>query len=393
MRMIGRAAATTALIALVAGTAAIGSLTGCATARPVDKTFQTEKAAVQITTFAGGLERPWGLAFLPDGRMLVTERKGNLRLVSTEGKLSEPLRGLPEIDRRGQGGLLDVALDPAFAQNRLVYISYSEPGPGGNSTAVARGTLAEDGGSLTGLTVIFSQKPKVDSIRHYGNRLVFDREGNLFIALGERSDEQFRGQSQQLNSHLGKVVRIRPDGSVPQDNPFVNQPNALPEIWSYGHRNPQGAALHPQTGALWVNEHGPKGGDEVNAPQPGKNYGWPVVSHGVNYNGTPVGTGKTSAPGMEEPVHQWTPVIGASGMTFYTGDAFPGWKGSLLNGGLVTKNVVRLELDGTRVVREERMFDGLGQRIRAVKQGPDGALYLLTDESDGAILRVAPAAG
>jgi aldose sugar dehydrogenase len=233
----------------------------------------------------------------------------------------------------------------------------------------------------------------VRSTKHFGSRLVFDRQGHLFIGLGERSEEQFRTQAQDLNSHLGKVIRIRPDGSVPDDNPFVNRAGALPEIWSYGHRNIQGAALNPETGALWTNEHGPRGGDEINLPQAGRNYGWPVVSYGVNYDGTSVGMGKQRAEVMEDPLYHWTPVIGASGMLFYTGSAFPEWTGSLFNGGLVTKNIVRLELDGTRVVHEERLLGDLGQRIRSVIQGNEGDLYLLTDESDGEILRVTPAEG
>lgn len=372
------------------------ALAGCldaADAGAVDRTVRTEKATVSVKTVASGLDHPWGLAFLPDGRMLVTEKEGNLRIVTADGRISPPLKGVPAVDDREQGGLLDVALDPGFAQNRLVYLSFSEPGPNGTtSTAVARGALSEDGTALTGTRVIFSQKPKVQSHKHYGSRLVFDRQGHLYVTLGERSEERFRTQAQDLDSHLGKVVRINPDGSVPADNPFTNRPGALPEIWSYGHRNVQGAALHPQTGALWINEHGPRGGDEVNVPQPGRNYGWPVVSYGVNYDRSPVGTGKSSAPGMEEPVHHWTPVIGASGMTFYTADAIPGWTGSLFNGGLASREVVRLELDGTRVTHEERMFRDLGRRIRQVSQGPDGALYLLTDASDGEILRIAPAA-
>jgi glucose/arabinose dehydrogenase len=379
--------------AIVGTVLTMTALSASGPAFAVDKVFNTEKAEVRVTTFADGLTEPWGLAALPDGGFLVTEKQGNLRFVTSGGKLSEPLRGVPEVDSRGQGGLLDVALDPEFQRNRLVYISYSEPGEGGNSTAVARGVLSADGGALSDVRVIFSQKPKVRSIRHFGSRLVFDGQDHLFIGLGERSDEQFRTQAQDLNSHLGKVIRIRPDGSVPDDNPFVNRAGALPEIWSYGHRNIQGAALNPETGVLWTNEHGPRGGDEINIPQAGKNYGWPVVSYGVNYDGTPVGTGKRTAEGMEEPVYQWTPVIGASGMLFYTGSAFPEWKGSLFNGGLVTKNVVRLELDGTRVVHEERLLGDLGQRIRTVIQGNEGDLYLLTDESDGEILRVAPAEG
>jgi len=382
---IARAAALTSALALAA-CLSIGD------ARAVDQVFRTEKATVQVKTLAGGLNHPWGLVFLPDGRMLVTEKEGNLRIVSADGKLSEPLRGVPKVDDRGQGGLLDVALDPEFSRNRLVYLSYTEPGEGGaNSTAVARGALSADGRSLTGVQVVFSQKPKLQGRMHYGSRLVFDNQGRLYVTLGERSEARYRTQAQDLNSHLGKVVRINPDGSVPTDNPFVNRPGALPEIWSYGHRNSQGAALHPQTGVLWMNEHGPRGGDEINIPEPGKNYGWPVVSYGVNYDGTPVGTGKQSAPGMEEPIYHWTPVIGTSGMAFYTADAIPGWKGSLFNGGLATAELVRLELDGKRVTHEERLFATLGKRIREVKPGPDGALYLLTDERGGEILRVAPA--
>jgi len=377
--------------------AAVFAMTSMITSGPalaVDRTFNTEKAKIRVTTFADGLTNPWGLAVLPNGSFLVTEKRGNLRFVTSGGKLSEPLKGVPKVDARGQGGLLDVALDPQFQQNRLVYISYSEPGEGGtNSTAVARGVLSADGRALTDVRVIFSQKPKVRSTFHFGSRLVFDRDGHLFIGLGERSEDQFRTQAQDLNSHLGKVIRIRPDGSVPDDNPFVNRTGALPEIWSYGHRNIQGAALHPETGVLWTSEHGPRGGDEINIPEGGKNYGWPVVSYGVNYDGTPVGTGKQKAEGMEDPVYHWTPVIGASGMAFYTGSAFPGWKGSLFNGGLVTQDIVRLELDGARVVHEERILDDLGQRIRTVIQGQDGMLYLLTDEANGEILRIAPAEG
>jgi len=397
MRTVRFAAHFTAWIHLAVIAVATTACTGAGAADTSGETgangrvFRTEKATVRVTTVADGLERPWGLAFLPDGRMLVTEKKGNLRLVAPDGTTSDPLQGVPKVDARGQGGLLDVALDPDFARNRLVYLSYAEPGEGGrNSTAVARGALSADGRSLTGTTVIFSQKPKLPSTLHFGSRLVFDGRGNLFITLGERSKDEFRGQAQDLGPHLGKVIRIRTDGSVPPDNPFVNRRGALPEIWSYGHRNSQGAALHPQTGALWMSEHGPRGGDEINVPQAGRNYGWPVVSNGVNYDGTPVGTGRQSAPGMEDPLYQWTPVIGASGMAFYTANAVPGWQGSLFNGGLASRSLVRLELDGNRVRHEERLLGEMGKRIRDVRQGPDGALYLLTDESDGAILRVAP---
>ena len=356
----------------------------------VDAAYDTEKGRIRVQTIVEGLRHPWGLAFLPDGRILVTERDGNLRLVGG-GKVSEPLEGVPEVDTGGQGGLLDVAVDPSFGQSRLVYLSYSEAGDGGNSTAVARGRLSEDGTRLTGVEVVFSQQPKLDSAMHFGSRLVFDRQGHLFITLGERSKAQVRGQAQQLDSHLGKVIRIRPDGSVPGDNPFAGRRDALPEIWSYGHRNAQGAALNPDTGVLWVNEHGPRGGDEINIPEPGRNYGWPVVSYGVNYDGSPVGGGRSEAPGMTGPIHHWTPSIGVSGMAFYTADAMPGWRGNVFVGGLAIPKLVRLERDGDRITGSEDLLEDLALRIRQVVQGPDGALYLLTDESDGEILRVGPA--
>lgn len=359
-------------------------------ARAVDAVYDTEKGRIRVQTIVEGLRHPWGLAFLPDGRILVTERDGNLRLVGG-GEVSEPLEGVPEVDTGGQGGLLDVAVDPAFSRNRLVYLSYSEAGDGGNSTAVARGRLSEDGARLTGVEVVFSQRPKLDGAMHFGSRLVFDRQGHLFITLGERSKAQFRGQSQQLDSHLGKVIRIRPDGSVPEDNPFAGRRDALPEIWSYGHRNAQGAALNPDTGVLWLNEHGPRGGDEINIPAAGKNYGWPVVSYGVNYDGSPVGTGKREAPGMTGPIYHWTPSIGVSGMAFYTADALPGWRGDVFVGGLAIPKLVRLERDGDRITGSEDLLEDLALRIRQVVQGPDGALYLLTDESEGEILRVGPA--
>ncbi|WP_119459914.1 PQQ-dependent sugar dehydrogenase [Rhodospirillaceae bacterium SYSU D60014] len=389
MRTALPALATTALTTAALATTA---LIGIDEARAVDKTFETDKATIRVQTFAKGLSHPWGLAFLPDGGMLVTERGGNLRIVSPEGELSDPLDGVPEVDARNQGGLLDVALDPNFEENRLVYLSYAEPGEGGNSTAVARGELAEgDPSRLANVEVIFSQEPKLPSTAHFGSCLVFDNDGHLFVTLGERYDEEFRTQAQDLDSHLGKVVRIHPDGSVPDDNPFVGQEGALPEIWSYGHRNSQGAALHPETGVFWMHEHGPKGGDEINIPEAGKNYGWPVVSYGVNYDGTPVGTGEQTAQGMEEPIYYWTPSIGPSGMAFYTADAIPGWQGDLFIGGLAIPKLVRLEIDGQRVTAEEDLIAALGLRIRDVVQGPDGALYLLTDEPDGEILRITSA--
>jgi aldose sugar dehydrogenase len=357
----------------------------------VDAIQESEEVTIRVETVADGLTHPWGIAVLPDGAMLVTERPGRLRLVSPQGAVSEPISGVPAVDARRQGGLLDVETDPQFAENRLVYLSYAEPGQGGNSTAVARGRLSEDGTALSEVEVIFSQQPKVDSTMHYGSRLVFDGQGHLFVTLGERSHERFRGQAQELGSHLGKIVRIRPDGSVPDDNPFVGRDDVLPEIWSYGHRNIQAADLHPETGRLWEIEHGPRGGDELNIPEPGGNYGWPVVSHGVNYDGTPVGTGEASAPDMIDPVHTWTPVIAPSGMTFYTGDEFPEWQGNLFVGGLASTTLVRLVLDGESIVHEERLIDDLGLRIRDVVEGPDGALYLATDEDNGEILRISRA--
>jgi glucose/arabinose dehydrogenase len=358
---------------------------------PAD-TFKTERGRIDVKSIAQGLSHPWAIDFLPDGSMIVTERGGKMRLVSKSGNLGEPLRGLPDVDAGGQGGLLDVALHPNFERNRLVYWTFSEAGQGGNSTAVARGRLSEDGTSLVDVRVIFSQKPKLRSDAHFGGRLVFDGNGHLFVTLGERFNAKTRGQAQRLDSDLGKVVRLNEDGTVPADNPFVHKEGALPEIWSYGHRNPQAAAINPATGALWEIEHGPMGGDEINLPEPGKNYGWPVISYGLNYDGTPVGSGKKEMPGMEQPIYQWTPVIAPSGMAFYTGDLFPKWKDNLFVGGLRATALVRLELDGNKVTHEERLLRDLGLRIRDVAQGPDGALYVVTDEDDGAILRISPPA-
>ncbi len=348
------------------------------------RSIETQSGQVDVEPVAEGLEHPWSLAFLPDGRMLVTERSGNLRLVSREGRLSEPLGGVPEVAARGQGGLLDVALDPDFASNRMVYLSYAEPGDGGPTTAVARGRLGDR--ALENVTVIFRAQPRIDGSKHFGSRLVFGREGRLFVTLGER--DQF-DPAQDLSNHLGTVVRINRDGSVPQGNPFVRQQDAKPEIWSYGHRNVQGAALHPETGQLWVVEHGPRGGDEINIAEPGKNYGWPLVSWGRHYSGRDI-PDPTTRPDLAQSVYQWTPVIAASGMDFYSGELFPSWKGNVLVGGLVSQSVVRLTLDGEQVTSEERL--PMGERVRYVRQGPDGAIYVLTDASEGQILRLSPAA-
>ena len=356
------------------------------------ETVQSEKGAIAVETVAIGLERPWGVAVLPDGGFLVTEKEGALRFVSPSGEIGKPLAGVPRVDARGQGGLLDIALDPKFAENRQVYLAFSEPGPGGNSTAVARGRLNADATGLDAVEVIFSQKPKVQSVMHYGARLVFDRDGALFVTLGERSAPEFRPQAQDLGSHLGKVVRIRTDGGVPEGNPFAGRSDALPEVWTYGHRNVQAAALDPATGELWTIEHGPRGGDELNLDRPGLNFGWPKVSYGVNYDGSKIGTGRQTMEGVTPPVHQWTPVIAPSGMVIYDGAAFPEWRGDILVGGLRAQALVRLERnpDGS-VKHEERLLEGEIGRVRDVAQGPDGEIYLLTDAANGRLVRLAPA--
>jgi glucose/arabinose dehydrogenase len=318
--------------------------------------------------------------------MLVTERPGRLRIVERDGRLFEPLAGVPQVLAQGQGGLLDVVLSPGFAQDRLVYLSFAEPGEGGASTAVARGRLVERG--LDGTRVIWRQQPKVVGPNHWGSRLVFRPDGTLFVTLGDRF--AYREQAQDLSTTIGKIVRITADGAPPRDNPFAGRAGALPEIWSYGHRNVQAAALHPQTHDLWTVEHGARGGDELNRPEAGKNYGWPVITYGVDYSGARIGEG-TARPGMEQPVYYWDPSIAPSGAAFYTADVYPGWRGSLLIGGLVSRVLVRLSLDAGRVVREERHLADLGERIRDVRQGPDGFVYVLTDSAEGRILRVVPA--
>ena len=345
-------------------------------------------ARVNPVRVAAGLQHPWSLAFLPDGSMLVTERPGRLRRVTPDGRVSAPVAGVPTVHASGQGGLLDVVPGPGFAQDRSVFLSFAQPTRNGARTAVARGTLSADGATLRDVSVIFAQKDDPSGGHHFGSRLVFARDGTLFVTLGDRYGH--RDRAQDLDSHLGKIVRIRADGSVPPDNPFVGRAGALPEIHSLGHRNVQGAALHPETGALWSHEHGPQGGDELNLEKPGANYGWPVITHGREYvTGFRIGEG-SAREGIEAPLHQWTPSIAPSGMAFLTSDRYPGWRGSLFVGALKFRLLARLELDGTRVVREERLLAGREQRIRDVRQGPDGLLYLITDAGDGELLRLEP---
>jgi len=381
--MLHKSLLTAIVFCLVWGGAALSQPQGEA---PRSPTPAAVNGPVRVETAARGLEHPWGLALLPDGRMLVTERPGRLRIVERDGRLSEPLAGVPQVFGQGQGGLLDVALSPGFAQDRLVYISFAEPGEGGAGTAVARGRLGERG--LEGTQVIWRQQPKVNGPNHWGSRLVFRPDGTLFVTLGDRFS--YRERAQELSVTIGKIVRINADGSVPRDNPFVDRAGARAEIWSYGHRNVQAAALQPQTGQLWTVEHGARGGDELNRPEAGKNYGWPVITYGVDYSGARIGEG-TAKPGMEQPVYYWDPVIAPSGMIFYTGEAFPDWRGSILIGGLQSRVLVRLVLAGGRVAREERYLADQRERIRDVRQGPNGTLYLLTDSPQGRVLRVVPA--
>jgi len=344
--------------------------------------------SLKVTTVVKNLANPWGMAFLPDGRILITERPGRLRIYS-QGQISPAITGTPAVYNQGQGGLLDVAIDPNFRQNQWIYLTYAEAGSGGVAgTAVMRGKLS--GNTLLETQVLFRQLPKLSTGNHFGSRLVFDGSGYLFVTLGENNN---RITSQYLDHHQGKIIRIWPDGSIPNDNPFIGQTNAKPEIWSYGHRNPQGATLNPWTGKLWMNEHGPMGGDEINIPQAGKNYGWPIITYGIDYNGQPIpeSTG-TSAPGMEQPVHYWVPSIAPSGMAFYDGNKNSAWYGNLFVGGLVAQQLVRLEVNGEAITREERLLSELGYRIRAVKAGPDGGLYLLTDSASGMLLKIDPPA-
>ena len=352
------------------------------------QTIKTQDHAIRVVKVVEGLEYPWGLAFLPDGRMLVTERPGRMRIVGKDGKLDpQPVAGLPSISATGQGGLLDVALHPRFAENGLVYFSFTARGITGVGTEVARARLV--GNRLENVQVVFSQQPKGSTGRHFGSRLVFDREGYLYITLGDRGQQD---RAQRPDDHAGSVIRLHDDGRVPKDNPFAGKSGWKPEKYTLGNRNMQGAALHPSTGLLWTHEHGPQGGDEVNVMRAGVNYGWPVITYGVEYViGTRIGEG-TSKAGMAQPIHYWVPSIAPSGMAFYAGDRFPAWRGDLFVGALRDQMLVRLKLDGEKVVREERMLKNLLGRIRDVRSGPDGFIYLLTDDSNGALVRLEPAA-
>ncbi len=408
MLIHARLLATVALL-IVGPAAACAQSGGGADPRPPNATSQAPAVAGQtrapeeksgvafdVVTVAKGLEFPWGLTFLPAGRMLVTERAGRLRVVAADGALSPAVTGLPAMDIGGQGGLLDIALHPNFASNKLLYWSYSEPqGNGLNNTAVARGTFVDGAAPrVENVQVIFHQAPSLGSKQHFGGRLVFARDGKLFVTLGERSITEGRMQAQRTDGLLGKVVRIEADGKIPADNPFVGKEGIRPEIWSIGHRNPQGATLNPATGELWEVEHGTRGGDEINIARKGKDYGWPTIAYGIEYTGGKITGGMTQKDGMEQPLYYWDPVIAPSGMSFYTGDLFPAWKGNLFVGGLASQNLVRLRMNGEHVVGEERLLTDMQprERIRDVRQGPDGALYLLTDNQAGRILKLVPAA-
>ncbi len=375
------------LLATVCASALIVAATPVFAASPQE--LKSEQGTLEVTPITQGLEHPWALAFLPDRQgMLVTERPGNLRVVSMDGKRSAPISGVPKVWTKGQGGLLDVVLSPDFKQDRRVYLSYAEGGGEGDKagTAVGRGRLSEDLTTLKDFKVIFRQEPKLSVGNHFGSRLVFDRDGYLFISLGENND---RMTAQDLDKLQGKVVRIYPDGRVPDDNPFVGQAGVRPEIWSYGHRNPQGLALNPWSGTIWENEHGPKGGDEINVIERGKNYGWPLATNGINYSGQPIpeAKGKT-AEGTVPPHHVWEVSPAISGMAFYDADRFKPWQHNVFIGALASQELIRLQFDGDKVVHEERLLGELKARIRDVRQGPDGYLYVLTDEEDGALYKV-----
>ncbi len=354
-----------------------------------DAVVETEAGPVSVSTVAGGLSHPWGLAFLPEGRMLVTERDGRMRIVDADGALSDPLGGLPEIWVSGQGGLLNVALSPDFETSGVVFFTFSAPDGGDAGTAVARGQLVEDGDGarLANVETIFSMNDKDRSGRHFAGRMSVAGDGTLFFAIGDRGTME---RSQDFSDHAGNVLRINPDGSIPDDNPFVGDDGVADEIWSTGHRNIQGMAIHPETGVLWTHEHGPRGGDEINIPQPGENFGWPIVTYGIDYSGATIGEGIQERDDLVGPLHHWTPSIAPSGLAFYQGDAFPDWQGDMLVGALAGSALHRVRLDGEEVVGEEVMLTELGERIRDVRLGPDGLVYLLTDAGDGRILRLSP---
>jgi glucose/arabinose dehydrogenase len=353
--------------------------------------------AFDVVVVASGLEHPWSVEPLPDGQFLVTERPGRMRIVSASGQLGEPIEGIPAVAAAGQGGLLDVALSPGFASDRTIFWTFSEPREGGNGTAIARGVLSADGRRVDDVRVIFHVQPTYNGRQHFGSRIAFGPDGMLYASFGERSDTPMRPFAQALDAHLGKSIRIRPDGSVPPDNPFVGRADAKPEIWTLGHRNPQGLAFDPQ-GRLWQVEHGTRGGDELNLLEKAKNYGWPRQAYGIEYSGkqpisSPLGDAAPHVQGMQEPTYFWDPVIAPSGLQFYTGNAFPAWRGNAFIGGLGSKRLVRLVLDGTRVTGEEHLLVDRGKRVRDVRQGPDGLLYLVTDEQDGELLKLAPKGG
>jgi glucose/arabinose dehydrogenase len=359
-----------------------------------DAPERKSNVAFDVVQIAEGLQNPWAVAFLPDGKMLVTERPGRLRVVTADGKLSEPVAGLPELVAAGQGGLLDVVLDPGYAKNDTIYVCFSQPKAEANNTAVARGTFVDGAAPrLENVKTIYEQAPSLNSRLHFGCRLVFGRDGTMFVTQGDRSITEGRMQAQNLDSLIGKVVRINTDGSIPKDNPFLDRAGARPEIWSIGHRNIQAAVLHPTTGELWEVEHGTRGGDELNVVRKGNDYGWPTIAYGIEYRGGPITGGIQQKEGMEQPVYYWDPVIGPSGMTFYTGSLFPAWKGNLFVGGHATNDLVRLEMQGEKVVAEERLLTERKERIRDVRQGPDGAIYVLTDAANGRLLKIVPKAG
>ena len=352
------------------------------------KAYKTRDYTVLVTELNRQLQSPWGMAFLPDGRLFVTQKAGSMVILSTDGRrIEQTIRNLPAVADSGQGGLLDVVLSPNFAADQRIYLSYAEPGENGTAgTAVAYATLGVAG--LTDVKVIYQQQPKLEGDGHFGSRLAFDGQGHLFISQGER---QNRPTSQKLDMLQGKLVRVDLQGNVPRDNPFVGQADARPEIWSYGHRNMQGMAFDPRTGKLWQSEHGPRGGDELNLPQPGKNYGWPIITHGINYSGMRIPEAIGSAKeGMEQPHHVWEKSPALSGMAFYTGRPGTPWNDSLFLGSLAESNLIRLSLQGDAIVGEERLLNEIGERVRDVRVGPDDAIYVLTDEEDGKLLRIEP---